>query len=72
MIRNALIIHYSFYKNAAVFLVQIWFGIFSGFSGQVFSSLGHVMMTTYVCKRYVIFTPPLSLHILRQSTTIGL
>jgi len=34
MIRNALIIHYSFYKNAAVFLAQVWFGIFSGFSSQ--------------------------------------
>jgi hypothetical protein len=33
--RNALIIHYSFYKNAAVFLAQVWFGIFSGFSSQV-------------------------------------
>jgi magnesium-transporting ATPase (P-type) len=30
-----LIIHYSFYKNAAVFLAQVWFGIFSGFSSQV-------------------------------------
>jgi len=34
MIRNALIIHYSFYKNTAVFLAQVWFALFSGFSGQ--------------------------------------
>ncbi|KAL6070245.1 Phospholipid-transporting ATPase [Balamuthia mandrillaris] len=34
LLRNALLVHYSFYKNAATFLVLIWFGFFSGFSAQ--------------------------------------
>jgi magnesium-transporting ATPase (P-type) len=35
MIRNSLLIHYAFYKNAAVFLVLVWLAFFSGFSAQV-------------------------------------
>eukprot|EP01087_Luapelamoeba_hula_P011161 TRINITY_DN3003_c0_g1_i1.p1 TRINITY_DN3003_c0_g1~~TRINITY_DN3003_c0_g1_i1.p1 ORF type:complete len:1289 (-),score=252.87 TRINITY_DN3003_c0_g1_i1:164-4030(-) len=34
MLRNAFLIHYSLYKNAAVFLAQLWFACFCGFSGQ--------------------------------------
>jgi phospholipid-transporting ATPase len=35
LMRNTKIIYYSFYKNIATFMTQIWFSIFSGFSGQV-------------------------------------
>jgi phospholipid-transporting ATPase len=28
LVRNAALTHYSFYKNVAMFLVQIWFSIF--------------------------------------------
>lgn len=35
MVRNSLLIHYSFYKNAAIFLVLVWLAFFSGFSAQV-------------------------------------
>jgi len=34
LVRNALLIHYSFYKNTAIFLVQIWFAFFCGFSAR--------------------------------------
>jgi magnesium-transporting ATPase (P-type) len=41
MIRNSLLIHYAFYKNAAVFLVLVWLAFFSGFSAQVSQSGRH-------------------------------
>mmetsp|Transcript_23132 Transcript_23132/g.57897 ORF Transcript_23132/g.57897 Transcript_23132/m.57897 type:complete len:1024 (+) Transcript_23132:91-3162(+) len=34
LVRNAALTHYSFYKNVAMFLVQIWFSIFCGASAQ--------------------------------------
>eukprot|EP01088_Endostelium_zonatum_P010647 TRINITY_DN2416_c1_g1_i1.p1 TRINITY_DN2416_c1_g1~~TRINITY_DN2416_c1_g1_i1.p1 ORF type:complete len:1272 (-),score=336.31 TRINITY_DN2416_c1_g1_i1:51-3866(-) len=34
LLRNALLVHYSFYKNAAIFLCQFWFATLCGFSGQ--------------------------------------
>jgi len=34
LVRNALLTHYSFYKNTAIFMSQIWFSFFSGCSGQ--------------------------------------
>eukprot|EP01122_Echinamoeba_exundans_P017726 TRINITY_DN965_c0_g1_i1.p1 TRINITY_DN965_c0_g1~~TRINITY_DN965_c0_g1_i1.p1 ORF type:complete len:918 (-),score=99.81 TRINITY_DN965_c0_g1_i1:823-3576(-) len=34
LMRNTKIIYYSFYKNIATFMTQIWFSIFSGFSSQ--------------------------------------
>lgn len=34
LVRSAGVIHYSFYKNAAIFLVQVWWSIYSGYSGQ--------------------------------------
>jgi len=34
MVRNALLIQYAFYKNAAVFMVLVWFAFYSGFSAQ--------------------------------------
>jgi magnesium-transporting ATPase (P-type) len=34
MVRNSLLIKYSFYKNVAFFVVQFWFAIFCRFSGQ--------------------------------------
>ena len=33
LVRNALLTHYSFYKNAAIFMCQIWFSFFTGYSG---------------------------------------
>jgi len=34
LLRNSILIQYSFYKNAAVFLVQFWFSLFSAASAQ--------------------------------------
>eukprot|EP01102_Stenamoeba_stenopodia_P013883 TRINITY_DN4552_c0_g1_i4.p1 TRINITY_DN4552_c0_g1~~TRINITY_DN4552_c0_g1_i4.p1 ORF type:complete len:865 (-),score=131.30 TRINITY_DN4552_c0_g1_i4:43-2637(-) len=34
LVRSAGVIHYSLYKNCAIFLVQIWFSFYNGFSGQ--------------------------------------
>lgn len=34
ILRNSKVIYYSFYKNIATFLPQIWFSFFSGFSAQ--------------------------------------
>lgn len=39
MVRNALLIHYAFYKNAAVFMVLVWLAFFSGFSAQVMNAV---------------------------------
>lgn len=35
-VRNALLVQYSFYKNAAAFLVQVWFAFFCAWSAQSF------------------------------------
>jgi P-type E1-E2 ATPase len=35
LLRNTKVIYYCFYKNIATFLCQIWFSLFSGYSGQV-------------------------------------
>ncbi|KAH3766896.1 transmembrane protein [Pelomyxa schiedti] len=36
LVRNAILIKYSFYKNMAYFLVQFWFAFFNRFSGMTF------------------------------------
>lgn len=45
LIRNAFVVHYSFYKNAAVFLSQVWFAFYCGFSAQ--SLYDDWLMTLY-------------------------
>ncbi len=45
-VRNALLVHYAFYKNAAVFLVLAWLAFFSGFSAQVLAAHSFIV---FVC-----------------------
>jgi magnesium-transporting ATPase (P-type) len=34
LVRNAAMVEYSLYKNASFALVQFWYALFCGFSGQ--------------------------------------
>jgi len=55
LVRNALLTHYSFYKNASIFLVQIWFSFYAGCSGQ--SLYDDWVMTFF--NIYITALPPL-------------
>ncbi|KAL7712465.1 Phospholipid-transporting ATPase [Entamoeba marina] len=45
MLRNVTLIKMCFYKNAAFFLIQLWYGFMNGFSGQTLYD--DYMMTFY-------------------------
>jgi len=45
LLRNTKVIYYSFYKNAAVFLIIAWYSFFNGFSGKPI--YGDWIMTFY-------------------------
>jgi len=45
LLRNTKVIYYSFYKNAAVFLIIIWYSFYNGYSGK--SIYGDWIMTFY-------------------------
>ena len=62
LIRNAFVVHYSFYKNAAVFLSQVWFGFWCGFSAQ--SLYDDWLMTLY--NIFITSLPPLFVGIFER------
>src|SRR3989338_159507 len=62
LIRTAFVVHYSFYKNVAVFLAQLWFGFYCGFSAQ--SIFDDWLMTLY--NIMITALPPLAVGIFEK------
>eukprot|EP01125_Pyxidicula_operculata_P011525 TRINITY_DN3773_c0_g2_i1.p1 TRINITY_DN3773_c0_g2~~TRINITY_DN3773_c0_g2_i1.p1 ORF type:complete len:1031 (+),score=208.03 TRINITY_DN3773_c0_g2_i1:106-3198(+) len=62
MLRNSVMVEYSFYKNIAMFAVQFWFAIFSNFSAQTYYD--DWVMTGF--NTIILLLPPLSLAIFEK------
>eukprot|EP01128_Nolandella_sp_AFSM9_P004739 TRINITY_DN2183_c0_g1_i3.p1 TRINITY_DN2183_c0_g1~~TRINITY_DN2183_c0_g1_i3.p1 ORF type:complete len:1098 (+),score=280.47 TRINITY_DN2183_c0_g1_i3:18-3311(+) len=65
MLRTALMVEYSFYKNIAMFMAQVWFAFYSQFSGQTF--FDSWFMTLY--NVLVLSLPPLALAFFEKDLT---